>query len=55
MDYQADRVLSSYFADNISRIQKWFNIINPKRGTMSLLKSEISELRNKNWKAIHST
>lgn len=55
MDYQADRVLSSYFADNISRIHKWFNVITPKRNTMGLLKSEISELRNKNWKVIHST
>jgi hypothetical protein len=54
MDYQANRVLSSYFSDNRSRIQKWFNIITPKHGTMSQLKSEISQLRNKHWKNIHS-
>lgn len=55
MDYQADRVLSSYFSDNTSRIQKWFNVITPKQGTMRQLNSEISQLRIKNWKAIHST
>ena len=54
MDYHADRVLSSYFPDNTSRIQKWFNIITPKRATMNQLKSEISQLRSKNWKAINS-
>jgi hypothetical protein len=55
MDYKADRVLSSYFSDNTSRIQKWFNIITPKHGTISQLKSEISQLRSKKWKAIHPT
>jgi hypothetical protein len=54
MDYQADRVLSSYFVDNATRIQKWFNVIAPKGGTLNLLKSEISELRDKNWRVIHS-
>lgn len=54
MDYHADRVLSSYFVDNASRIQKWFNVIAPKRGNLNLLKSEISELRDKNWRVIHS-
>lgn len=54
MDLKADRVLVSYFAENISRIEKWFTVIAPKRGTMSQLKFQVSQLRKKNWKDIHS-
>jgi hypothetical protein len=55
MDYKADQVLSSYFTKNISQIEQWFNIIAPKQGNMSQLKTELSQLRNKDWKTIHPT
>lgn len=54
MDYEADQVLQSYFKDNSSRIEKWFNIIAPKGGSISNLHSQISQLRNKNWEEIYS-
>ena len=54
MDYKADQVLSSYFATNISRIEKWFNIITPKVGDITQLKTELSQLRSKDWKKVHS-
>lgn len=54
MDYEADQVLQSYFIKNLSRIEKWFNIITPHSGTMPKLHSQISQLRDKNWEALHS-
>ena len=55
MDLQADTVLQSYFVTNAARIKNWFNIIAPARGTINSLKSQLSELRKKNWAEIHST
>lgn len=54
MDYEADQVLQSYFKDNLSRVEKWFNIITPKNETMPKLHSQISQLRDKDWEALHS-
>ncbi len=54
MDYKADQVLSSYFSTNLSRIEKWFNVIAPKQGDITQLKTELSELRSKDWKKVHS-
>jgi len=54
MQYQADQVLQSYFKDNAERIDKWFNVIGPPKGTMRALKSELSQLRGKDWTKIHS-
>ncbi len=54
IDYRADQVLQKYFKDNAERIEKWFNIIGPPRGTMKALKAELSQLRKKNWTAVHS-
>jgi len=54
MNYEADQVLQSYFADNANRIEKWFNIITPKSGSMRKLRSQISQLRDKDWEALHS-
>ena len=54
MDYQADQVLQSYFKDNLSRIEKWFNVITPKSGSMRRLHSQVSQLRDKDWEALHS-
>jgi hypothetical protein len=54
MDYHADQVLQRYFKDNAKRIEKWFNIIAPVKGTMKLLKVELGQLRDKNWRKVHS-
>lgn len=53
MNYEADKVLQTYFRDNMERIEKWFNIIVPKNGTMGDFHFQISQLRDKNWKEIH--
>jgi len=54
MDFKADLVLKSYFSHNSASIEKWFNIIAPKDGSMSNLRSKLSQLRSKDWKKIHS-
>jgi hypothetical protein len=54
MDYEADQVLQTYFRDNVKRIEKWFNIIAPRGGTIRDIHSQISQLRDKNWKQVHS-
>ncbi len=54
MDYRADLVLQKYFKDNASRIETWFNVIAPQAVTMKTLESELSQLRDKNWRQIHS-
>jgi len=45
MDYEADQVLQIYFRDNAKRIEKWFNIIAPRDGTIKDIHLQISELR----------
>jgi len=45
---------TKYFEDNAERIEKWFNVIGPPRGTMKALKAELSQLRKKNWTTVHS-
>lgn len=54
MNYEADQVLQSYFQNNSSRIEKWFNIIAPNGGTIEKLHEQISQLRDKDWHGIHS-
>jgi hypothetical protein len=54
MDYRADQVLQKYFKDNAQRIEKWFNVITPTKGTMKILESELAQLRDKNWRKVHS-
>lgn len=53
MDYEADQVLQAYFRNNLSRIETWFNIIAPKSGSMQNLHAQISQLRDKDWEALH--
>lgn len=53
MEYRADQILQRYFSDNAGRIQKWFNVIAPQRGTIGTLKDELSELRGKNWRQMN--
>ncbi len=52
MNLEADRILLNYFNTNINKIEGWFNIISPKKKELSILKNELSELKNKNWKNI---
>jgi len=52
MNLEADRILLEYFNININKIEEWFNIIAPKTKELSILKNELSELKNKNWKNI---
>lgn len=54
MDYEADQVLQAYFRGNARRMEKWFNVITPARSTMRKLQSELSQLRDKDWRAVHS-
>jgi hypothetical protein len=54
IDYRADQVLQKYFKDKAERIEKWFNIIGPPKGTMKSLEAELSKLRNKDWTTVHS-
>lgn len=53
IDYHADQVLQKYFKNNAARIQSWFNVIGPPKGTIDLLRSDLSELREKDWSGIH--
>jgi hypothetical protein len=52
MNLEADSILMKYFEDNLPNIENWFNIISPKGKTLDVLKSELSELKIKNWKNI---
>ena len=53
MDYRADQVMQTYFHDNVARIEKWFNIIGPKQGSIDILKSQLTTLRAKNWRKVY--
>lgn len=53
IDYNADQALQTYFRNNSDRIEHWFNIITPSHSTIGALKSQISNLRDKDWKEIH--
>lgn len=55
MQYDADRVLEKYFRDNAEQIERWFNVIGPKGRSISELRSQLSLLRQKDWKAVHKT
>ncbi|MCL2088482.1 MAG: hypothetical protein FWH14_03275 [Oscillospiraceae bacterium] len=44
MDVEADRLLTSYFIKNISKIQGWFNVISPANEHISELKSSLKKL-----------
>lgn len=52
MDIKADEALLKYFSDNIKNVESWFNIITPENKSISDLRSEIAELRTKNWRKI---
>ncbi|MBK7098278.1 MAG: hypothetical protein IPH58_07890 [Sphingobacteriales bacterium] len=52
MNLEADRILLNYFRTNIKTVERWFNIISPKKKKLSTLKDELKELKNKNWTEI---
>lgn len=54
MHIAADHALQNYFRKNIIRIESWFNVISPQRFDTKILKSQISQLAQKNWKRILS-
>ncbi|MEW5841858.1 MAG: hypothetical protein AB1775_01190 [Bacteroidota bacterium] len=49
MNVEANNVLIDYFAKNITVIESWFNVISPHEKRLSMLKNELSELKNKDW------
>jgi len=53
MDAEADAVLIKYFSNHAKRIESWFNIITPSKGTLGSLREHLTELSQKNWKEIH--
>lgn len=52
MALDADKVLQDYFAANIKRIEKWFNVISPKECSLERLKGQIDVLAKKDWRRI---
>ncbi len=52
MEQSAHFALDDYFAENLSRIEKWFNVISPNGGTLHDLKRILVTLKNKDWRAI---
>jgi hypothetical protein len=44
--------LDAYFAENIDRIEGWFNVIAPQAGTLQDLKRILEILKDKDWRAI---
>jgi hypothetical protein len=54
MDARADIVLRNYFTKRARKIEAWFNIITPKRGTLVTLRNELTLLNTKDWRRIFS-
>ena len=53
MDYDSDVVLQKYFADNVERVESWFNVISPDGFSLDHLRDQVTELWNKDWTHIH--
>ena len=52
MNIEADRILLKYFSDNLATVESWFNVISPSQKSLTILKNELEELKNKNWQNI---
>jgi len=52
MNIEADRILQKYFSENLSFVENWFNVISPAQKSLTDLKCELEELKNKNWQSI---
>lgn len=49
MNIEADRILLKYFKDNLATVESWFKVISPSSKSLTNLKDELEELKNKNW------
>jgi hypothetical protein len=54
MNIEADRILLKYFSENLSTVESWFNVVSPTQKSLTDLKDELEELKNKNWGGILS-
>lgn len=54
MDVDADRVLREYFQQHQERIESWFNIITPGDASFAMLRDDLRQLSQKDWKGIFS-
>lgn len=52
MNKDADLLLQKYFRDNRRKIKKWLNIITPANRQIELLKEQLSQLSDKDWKKL---
>lgn len=52
MNRDADRVLTSYFAQNRATVEGWFNVISPARKKLAALECELNQLKSKPWNTI---
>jgi hypothetical protein len=52
MNIEADRILLKYFSNNLPTVESWFNVISPSQKSLTILKDELDELKNKNWQNI---
>lgn len=52
MEQAAHLALDAYFAAHIDKIERWFNVISPQRGTLQDLKHILKTLKNKDWRLI---
>lgn len=52
MEQAAHKALDAYFATNIDKIERWFNVISPHNGTLQDLKHILKTLKDKDWEAI---
>ncbi len=53
MDVEADIVLKQYFLENEPRVESWFNVISPDKGSLRLLQKELLTLHKKDWRKIY--
>ena len=49
MDLAADTAIQRYFEGRLSEIEDWFNVISPTGKSITVLKSELDTLANKDW------
>lgn len=52
MNIDADTILLNYFSDNLATVERWFKVISPSQKSLTILKDELEELKNKNWQNI---
>ena len=48
----AHQALCNYFSEHLNEIEKWFNIISPKRNSLQVLKDTLSNLARKKWEEL---